>query len=627
MNNARITPCYAPLVRKLLAGLVAAFVIVGIAPGVGKAQSPTGQTFLQAELHRAYDLRADSLVAWFAARINPADVTTGGHFDLASALRRVEHTGWVEARLEELLKMPPRGDMFWMYPVVTLMFEGRDRLSPRLMEVLRDQWRTYMPYRGDTENHWVLYYASMFLMSEAYPGEPGESWFTGKSSEENRAEAEEWLKLWMDITTTIGQGEYDSPHYLKVFIGPMAMLYAYARDPEMKLRAQMMLDYIIADFAAESLNGMYGGAHSRVYETEAVEPWLGANTRFAWLLFGVGPFVPSGESLQLALSGYRPPEILHHIALDRSEPYVHRELKRTRHRIRNSDVRNAPVYKYTMMRPEYVLGSSQGGLLQPIQQKTWHLLWAVDDVRGARNTLFTLHPYSSPLEGTMYFAEHWHMVTELIVRSKREFDSPTKWTGGSPYEQVFQHEDVVVALYDIPEGTNFPHITGFFSRDLSTIEVDPSGWIFARGGDALIAYFPFAPYEFVDEDGGDRRLHSPHLRNGAVVQVAPASAHPNFDAFKQAVRGLQIQTSTADGPRVSYRTLGGDLLEVAYGEVPRVNGTAVDYDNWPLFDGPFLQAAPGSRRLEMRHGPVRRTLDFNTLSIETSVDSTGSLNP
>jgi hypothetical protein len=127
----------------------------------------------------------------------------------------------------------------------------------------------------------------------------------------------------------------------------------------------------------------------------------------------------------LAVSGYTPPEILHHIATDRSKPYTQKEKKRTRHRIRNSDLKNAPVYKATHMRPEYSLGFSQGGLLQPIQQQTWSLIWSVDNPNDeTHNTFFGLHPYSSPLEGTMYFAEQWDTITEFIVRSKTEYDSP-----------------------------------------------------------------------------------------------------------------------------------------------------------------------------------------------------------
>ena len=86
-----------------------------------------------------------------------------------------------------------------------------------------------------------------------------------------------------------------------------------------------------------------------------------AATRFAWLLFGNAPYAASGESYILAQTGYVPPLILYQIATDRSAPYVHREYKRTRHRIRNSTLKNAPVYKYTSMRREYVFGSSQGG--------------------------------------------------------------------------------------------------------------------------------------------------------------------------------------------------------------------------------------------------------------------------
>jgi hypothetical protein len=377
----------------------------------------------------------------------------------------------------------------------------------------------------------------------------------------------------------------------------------------------MMLVYFLADFAAESVGGLYGGAFSRIYEIQIVEPWRTQAPRFAWLLWGNVPFHPAGASLVLALSGYVPPRVLDGIANDRTTPYVHRELKRTRHRIRHSEVRNAPVYKYTFVRPEYVLGSSQGGLLQPIQQQTWGLVWRADDPRDLHNVLFSVQPYSSPVEGTMYFAEHPDIVTELIVRSKTEYDSPDKLSGGSPYEQVFQHEDALIGLYDIAAGSRFPHISAFFSRDFTRFEEDASGWIFARGGDAFIAYYPLAPYEWRPLEGGDRRLHSPHLKNGLVLQTAPASAFPSFEAFAEAVRRLPLETATTPVPRVRFETLGGDLLDAAYGDAPRVNGAAIDYTTWPLFEGPFLQAEKGSRRLEMRHNNQHRLLDFDTLTI------------
>ncbi len=54
-----------------------------------------------------------------------------------------------------------------------------------------------------------------------------------------------------------------------------------------------------------------------------------------------------------------------------------------------------------------------------------------------------------------------------MVRSKKTYDMPDKFLGGSPYEHIFQDEDTVIVLYDIPRETRFPHINGFFSKDLA----------------------------------------------------------------------------------------------------------------------------------------------------------------
>src|ERR1700712_5123199 len=79
------------------------------------------------------------------------------------------------------------------------------------------------------------------------------------------------IESWVRLTTTRGQGEYDSTHYMGVYLLPMSYLAAWAKDPDMKQRATMMLDYLIADYAAENLDGLFAGAHSRSYDREVVE--------------------------------------------------------------------------------------------------------------------------------------------------------------------------------------------------------------------------------------------------------------------------------------------------------------------------------------------------------------------
>lgn len=571
------------------------------------------------DLDKALQARRDSLIDYFADQVPADDYSHGGYIDIAAKLFRGKDLDWCVARLDTLMA-DPRGDMFWMYPFIEVTYAGKDILPADTRARMRSLWKTYHPYRGDTENHWAMYYTAMYLVTQMYPNEPGTEWFNGKSSTENFDEAEEYLISWMDLTTTIGQGEFDSPDYYGVYIIPMSQLYTWAKDPEMKIRAGMMLEWLLADFAAENLDGLYTGGHSRTYPDPVKNQWHTASTGISWLMFGNTTFYPRGENLILALSGFEPPEIIYHIATDRHAAYEHRELKRTRHRMRFSDVKNAPVYKTTYMRKEYAIGSLQGGLLQPIQQHTWDVTWALPHPQDAENTLFTIHPYSSYKELGMYFSWITGWLTEGVVRSKTTYDSPDKWTGGSPYEKVFQHEDALIVLYNIPEGTRYPHINGFFSRDLKERFEDESGWIFARGGDAYIGYYPLAPYVWEAEEDGSSRLHSTSLKNGAVVQVAPVSEFEGIDGFKRAVVSLPLMVSMDSVPSVDYVSLQGHRMSFTYGQVPTVDGLKLDYEHWPLFDGPYMHADRGSKKLELRYGKTHRVLDFNNLSVREWVD-------
>ena len=69
---------------------------------------------------------------------------------------------------------------------------------------------------------------------------------------------------------------------------------------------------------------------------------------------------------------------------------------------------------------------------------------------------------------------------------------------------------------------------------------------------------------------------------------------------------------------MKFRTLRGTLIEFTYGETPRLNGKPIDYEHWPLFGGPFLQADVDSEMLTMTYGAMKRTLDFRHLTVITN---------
>ncbi len=572
-------------------------------------------------LHAAAPAFAQRVQFVIDAYAHPKSSGPLGYANIAAKLRLHQDAALCSRRLEELLATGPTGDMFWMFPITAIAYLDQGQLTATAREALRRSFKTYMPYRGDTENHWLLYYTSLYLMSQMWPDQSGDEWYTGKSSAENLREAEGWINSWVRLTTTRGQGEYDSPHYMGLYFLSLSYLAEWAKDPAMKKRASMMLDYLIADYAAESLDGIYVGAHARVYDRPAVEKWLNPSSDFGWVLFGSGLPIdpPDGYIIFYVLaSAYEPPEILQRIATDREHPYTHYERKRTRNRWRFSDELHGPVYKTTYVRKEYAVGSDQGGTLQPIQEHSWDVTWNVADPRGVHNTFFTLHPYSSLRELETYFTFPPDQSVAEVVSSKKSYDSPDKFVGGSPYEKIFQDQDAVIVLYDIAPGTRFPHINGFFSKDLAEFQEDPSGWIFVRGGDAWIACRPLQPYSWKPIEGGGRRLFSPYLKNGIVVQVAARSEFPDMEAFRRAILALPLEFKLTPVPSVSFRSLRGKMLAFSYGDTPRVDGAPLDYAHWPLFGGPFVEASVDSEALTLKYKNMRRTLDFRRLTITDS---------
>ena len=601
--------------------------------------NPDGTVVEDATLRRSqYLARVNEVIDW---RIGYANLDLD-NMDLRSVtamLVRKQNLSLCSQRVLALMQNPATGP-FWMLRAAAAAYHGRGLLTTEAQAAIRRPWQTIYQQRGDTENHFVMYYTALYLMSQLYPDETGDAWFNGKSSSENLAESREFLIHWMDVKTTVASGEYNSTTYIAEYAIPMIYLAYWAADPELKKRGTMMLDWIFADLALNTLNGMLRGPISRTDDTAIVERWNTAtSSQFAWLNFNACPprqnFGAFGYDYAYLAANYEVPEIIYRIAMDREKAFEQRDLKRTSARFRYSDVKYAPVYKTSYMTNDYAVGSYQAGLGGTrIQEHVWDVTWAVPDPRGIHNSMFSTHPHSSARELQVSLAVYPDTIVSLLYPGgKPSYDEPDKLLGSSRYEQVFQHKDTVIALYDIPEGTRFPQINGFFSKDLVNLTEDESGWIFAQGGNTYLAYRPLAAYHWIDHRGyrpipsmtsgrafertdtGSKVLVSPHLKNGTIVQAASASDFENFDAFMDAIRGLPLEFDLEASPTVKIRTLRGEQVVFTFDKLPTVNGKPVDYSKWKLFEGPYLNAEKDSKRLVLTHGSLRRVIDFNTLTL------------
>ena len=114
-----------------------------------------------ASLRRAaYLQRVNEVLEWKAGdrRVATDDPANLDMATIATKLALGQDVEQCSARVIEIMKDPGTGP-FWMFPNVCVAYLGRDLLSAEAKAAMRDTWRTTRQLRGDTENHWVMYYA------------------------------------------------------------------------------------------------------------------------------------------------------------------------------------------------------------------------------------------------------------------------------------------------------------------------------------------------------------------------------------------------------------------------------------------------------------------------------------
>lgn len=505
---------------------------------------------------------------------------------VAAKLRTGHDTALAWRQLDSLLSEPV-GDMFWTYPAVSFYFYCNDLLSEEWKRRFHETFRTYTTYRGDTENHFLMYYGALYLISQEWPDSDGAVWFNGKSSNENFVEAGEYLNHWIDETVRQGQTEWDSPRYLYFYITPLLTLYDFTEDPLMKRRFGMMLEYLLADCAAEYLAGNYCGAHSRDGDGSVINPRNAEITSYAQFFWEDSLSLILPDLAFAAMSEFRCPDIIREIAHDRSRPFTHFERKRSRAKVRFSDERFTPVFKTTYMTVTFGVGSIQGGLQQPIQQHTWDVTFASPK---ENNTLFSLHPYASAEELGTFFPEEPELMEAGILNSKASYGNEDKWIGGSPYESIVQRDGTLLITYRIPDGTRFGHVDLFVPRSLDMLSKNTNGWIVAMLGDALTAIS-------VEEADGTEWIE------------------PEDKPWRRLrLTGSTIRLVVTTDSRGAMFTPGfADLLNKRKALILEADSTPLHPDY--LFFGPHLTSKVGTGILEMHCDGRSRVLDFTTNTV------------
>ncbi|WP_170287191.1 CARDB domain-containing protein [Paenibacillus faecis] len=461
---------------------------------------------------------------------------------------------------------------------------------------------------GSTENHFLKFRTAGYLVAQTWP-----DWSQAQAT---KAFAERDIGEMLERFVKYGMKEYDSTTYWALYVECLLMLHDLADDPQMKQKAKMALDWMIANTAAEWVDGYW--VSSTVRDYMGMSPKLGAaGTTMAWLYLGgeERPRLLNNElnypegmySVIAAVSSYRVPEWIRAAALERSEPYTNLE---SHDQYPSSKLNWPHGYRKTTYIDEHYGVASQfdgyGTLGWSDQLRRWFVRWKSED---AFSTFYVSHPKNGALQ-----------------------------SGATPYEQVLQHGGTLLTVTHIPASDPKPYIAGPLpSGVIETVE-DSSGWIFAHEGNVLLAVKIIKPYSWAEESVGPLVipvLRSEGLKNAVIVETAKPGdyAEAGDDSmtaderrtselarFREAIKaGTKVDAAGLENanPAVVYHSLAGDTLSLTFNGERSVNGEPVDYSSWPLIDNPFMRQEVGSPIFTLMHDGETSEYDFDNWTIHT----------
>lgn len=504
---------------------------------------------------------------------------------------------------------------FDVFAVMHLACRWQDQLTNATLDHIHQVMTRGVHHRGNTENHWLMYYVGNLLATEMWPDET--VWWNGLKPQVVREEATRWLLGMVDRTARVGHHEYDSSQYHGWHVTPWIALADHAQDERLREQAQKMATLLIADMALEYFAGAWAGGHSR--EGYRENTWHYVGTSAALMYYYFGDEREDRMQIQAGMcpavtAQYQPPVLLCELAREQQAARVIQKTKAPRTIYRYVDGEPKPVRKYTYLSQSFALGSTQVGLpgapAGPIDLISWDLTWQADKNEGR---VVCNHPYLDTGRFGAFLSESPQSIGRNVASPKPYLQNPDRLFGASPYEQMMQHEGTALILYRIPEDDATPYVNLFLPRHVHWVERD--GWILGNMHDFYVGLRPIGAYRWesiCEDDHVDGwLLRIEDLHAGLVVDAVEADEVDSFVAFGDAIVQCELDVNDwRGGGVVRYQALRGRVLEMVYDGVHRVDGEIIDYDAWPLYGGSGIDAPLGTGVIRFENGDQTLTLDF-----------------
>lgn len=498
-----------------------------------------------------------------------------------------------------------------------------------------------------TENHQIIFHADELLAGQLFRDRTFAN--SGQNGVYHIAHAEHLIRRWLEFRVRFGFSEWLSNCYFDEDLLALVNLYDFAQAPDIRQRAEMLIDLILFETALHSHQGVFGSTHGRSY-AEMIKGGRAENTAaMSKLMLGVGRFNnPSNSAaICLATSSYRAPALLEQIASDLEPPQRIRE----RHSL---NIEDAPAYglSYDQLEDghlywsiqEYghpaVLALSQRmtstfGVRQHANYQRYadayqqqraehgqivdayldcHALSEVN-IETYRTADYMLSCAQDYRPGRPGYQQHIWQATlglDAVVFTNHpgaadETSRPNFWAGNGVMPRAAQIENVLLCLYRTPEDDPFPFSHAYFPQDAFDEVIEQGNWVCARKGDGYIGLFSQHAPRWREAAGQIVELRTDHPTNMWICELGRRVDWGSFAAFVQSVVDSRI---ICDGTHVAYDSPSQGAITFGWEEPLRLAGEAVALRGYARFDNRYCQCAFDDPEIVIQRGDARLRLNF-----------------
>jgi hypothetical protein len=438
------------------------------------------------------------------------------------------------------------------------------------------------------------------------------------------------------FTERAGRGfflEVASPGYMGVTLSYLTDIFDLCEDEALAEKAEKFMDVVWADWAIDQLNGVRGGAKTRV---SSGTRWEDAMYQMARFYMGGKGSAQTHYFTQL-LSAYELKPLHWHLALDRAglgefafisrkpgeeEDNWPRPLGTERSLLCDTDSR---FVRYSWVTPDYILGCQMDHPAAVHSHLSIQARWQGITFKGQDGPRVYPTDIVTDTDGNPKVTRSKGYLRTVQTKNVMLLQQARRWRQVNP--DWFPAKDISSLEYGI-----------YFTDNLDRIE-EKAGWTFVEHGDAFLAVRPVMGeyaegWTILEDDASpgltsavieDSYVWSPDRRMmflkdkyaGMIFEASRREHHESLDVFITDILDnmLVLEKTVVPGWHIlRYKGCGEDAEEIyfnlANAEIPMVGGERLDYTPRMLFDSPYLKSEYNSGKLHIEHAGEVMELDF-----------------